>query len=237
MTKILVIPDVHLKPFIFERAAQLMRENVADRAVSLGDLADDHRKKKNISLYAETYDAAISFAKEFPETLWCYGNHDYSYLANQLHSGYSHFAHNTVVRKENELTEAMPDKSHYAFIHRIDDVLFLHAGLCDYFAKTYCTASAYRNPNKLIDEINRLEPSDLWTNYSPIWFRPQYSKEKMYKPKKLLQVVGHTPMECPTREKNVLSCDVFLKLENGKPYGSEEFTVVDTETWDFACMK
>ena len=33
--KVLIIPDVHLKPQIFERASSLMREKTADRAVCL----------------------------------------------------------------------------------------------------------------------------------------------------------------------------------------------------------
>ena len=33
--RILVIPDVHLKPWMFEQAARLMQDGVADRAVCL----------------------------------------------------------------------------------------------------------------------------------------------------------------------------------------------------------
>ena len=77
--KILVIPDVHLKPFMFDQAAQLLKKGEADRAVCLMDIADDWGKQYEIYLYVQTYDAAIRFAKEFPDTLWCYGNHDLSY--------------------------------------------------------------------------------------------------------------------------------------------------------------
>ena len=31
--KVLVIPDVHLKPFMFQQAAELMRQGIAERAV------------------------------------------------------------------------------------------------------------------------------------------------------------------------------------------------------------
>ena len=78
--RVLVIPDVHLKPWMFEQAAVLMREKKADRAVCLMDIPDDWGKEYDIALYEQTYDAAIDFAKEFPETAWCYGNHDLSYL-------------------------------------------------------------------------------------------------------------------------------------------------------------
>ena len=37
----LVIPDVHLKPYMFAEAAERMRRGVADRAVCLMDIPDD----------------------------------------------------------------------------------------------------------------------------------------------------------------------------------------------------
>ena len=40
MMRVLVIPDVHLKPWMFEQAAVLMREKKADRAVCLIDIPD-----------------------------------------------------------------------------------------------------------------------------------------------------------------------------------------------------
>lgn len=77
--KVLIIPDVHLKPFMFKQAAELMERGIAKRAVCLMDIPDDWDKQFDISLYEQTYDAAISFAKKYPDTAWCYGNHDLSY--------------------------------------------------------------------------------------------------------------------------------------------------------------
>ena len=65
--KVLVIPDVHLKPWMFQRASELMKEAKADRAVCLMDIADDWRQQFNLDLYEQTYDAAITFAGEYPE--------------------------------------------------------------------------------------------------------------------------------------------------------------------------
>ena len=76
--QILVIPDCHLKPWMFEEAASIMRSKKTDNAVCLMDIPDDFGKD-DPDLYEKTYDAAIAFAKEFPDTLWCYGNHDLSY--------------------------------------------------------------------------------------------------------------------------------------------------------------
>ena len=73
-----------MKPWMFEQAAVLMRAKKADRAVCLMDISDDWGKEYDIALYEQTYDAAIDFAKEFPDTAWCYGNHDLSYLWHRL---------------------------------------------------------------------------------------------------------------------------------------------------------
>lgn len=72
--KVLVIPDIHLKPWMFQRAAKIMEQGTAERAVCLMDIPDDWNQEYNINLYVETFDAAIAFAKKYPETLWSYGN-------------------------------------------------------------------------------------------------------------------------------------------------------------------
>ena len=47
------------------------------------DVPDDWNQEYNLELYRDTFDAAITFAKKYPDTLWCYGNHDLSYLWNK----------------------------------------------------------------------------------------------------------------------------------------------------------
>ena len=91
--KVLVIPDVHLKPWMFERAEEIMKKGMAERAVCLMDIPDDWNQEYNLKLYRDTFDAAIAFAKKYPNTLWCYGNHDLSYLWNKRESGYSRRLH------------------------------------------------------------------------------------------------------------------------------------------------
>lgn len=69
--KVLVIPDIHLKVWIFERARSLLEQGVCP---------DDWNKSYYIASYEETFNRAIAFAKEYPQTLWVYGNHELSYL-------------------------------------------------------------------------------------------------------------------------------------------------------------
>ena len=51
--KVLVIPDVHLKPWIFSQAGKLMKDGAADRAVCLMDIADDWNKEYDLTEYFE----------------------------------------------------------------------------------------------------------------------------------------------------------------------------------------
>ena len=79
----------------------------------------------------------------------------------------------------------------------------------------------------------RLAPTGAERRLSPIWYRPQYYEGRLYKPRKMLQVVGHTPMDKITRKGNLISCDVFSTDSNRNPIGTQEFLVVDTITWDY----
>lgn len=235
--KVLVIPDIHLKPEIFRQAAALMRQKVAERAVCLMDIPDDWGKEYDIALYEETYDEAIKFAGMFPETAWCYGNHDLSYLWHQWESGYSSMASYTVQRKLLDLRTALPENNPIRYIQRIDDVLFSHGGVLNYFVEEYVPKSKYHDVDAVVAVINQLGCMEMWNDASPLWLRPQYAKMRLYKPRKLLQVVGHTPVEEITRRGNLISCDVFSTYRDGSPIGTQEFLLLDTQSWEYCGIK
>lgn len=235
--KVLVIPDVHLKPKMFMQAAAILRGKIADKAVCLMDIPDDWDKQFDTGLYEETFDKAIRFAKEFPNTAWCYGNHELSYLWHCPESGYSSFVSLTVQRKLLDLRDALPEDNPIKYVHRIDDVLFSHGGVLNYFVEEHVPHSKYDDVDAVLDTINMLGRSQMWNDASPIWLRPQYSKMRMYKPRKLLQVVGHTPMEKITKKGNLISTDVFSTYRDGSPIGTEEFLLLDTLTWEYREIK
>ena len=235
--KVLVIPDVHLKPWIFERATRIMKSGAAEKAVCLMDIPDDWGKEYDLGLYEDTFDAAIQFQKAFPDTLWCYGNHDLSYEWLQYESGFSSMAIPVVNKRLSELRREMPDRNQMAYIHRIDDILFLHGGLTHAFVKYYAPDVDYDDTDVVIEKINMLGRDEMWADASPIWFRPQFYNEKMYKEAELLQVVGHTPVMQIDRLGNVLSCDLFSTYRTGDPIGTEEFLLIDTETWEYEGIK
>lgn len=225
--KVLVIPDIHLKPYLFKQARLLMKQ--VDQAVCLMDIADDWDKQYDLELYKETYDAAIEFAKEFPDTLWCYGNHDLSYIWGLRETGYSLSAAYLVKQKLSELKEVADIR----YVHKIDHVLFSHGGISKEFVEKYIMRSKYHDIDYVVDAINQLGQEEMWQDESPIWLRPQYSYSYLYKPRKLLQVVGHTPVKNIERKGNLISCDVFSTYSDGTPIGSEEFLLLDTLTWEF----
>ena len=235
--KILVIPDVHMKPWMFDRAAEIIRSGAAERAVCLMDLPDDWNQELNLDLYIETFDHAIRFQKEFLDTLWCYGNHELSYLWFQDESGFSPFAIATVNECLKRLRNSLLVESQLAYIHRIDNVLFLHGGLTHDFVKYYASDIDYRDTDGILRRINSLGRNEMWNDESPIWFRPQFSEDKLYRPSILLQVVGHTPMTGIECSGSVISCDVFSTYSTGEPIGSCEFLVIDTETRKYRKIK
>lgn len=209
--KVLIIPDVHLKPMMFDRAEEIMNEYPVDRAVCLMDIADDWEQQWNLDLYVETYNRAINFAKARPDSLWCYGNHDLSYVWQEKETGYSPIAVKTVIERLKALQNCLPNKKQVTFVHRIDNVLFSHGGVGNTFVKANIKEYADLSVDEVLEQINHFGRGKMWMEFSPLWLRPQNSYWHMYKEDSFLQVVGHTPMKEITREKNILSCDVFLR--------------------------
>ena len=166
---VLVIPDVHLKPWMFQRASERIKEMKLDRAVCLMDIADDWGQELNLNLYGQTYDAAIAFAKEHPDTLWCWGNHDVSYLWDLRESGYSDAARWTVCEKLQLLQKNLPDDRQLAYLHQIDNVLFSHGGLSDEFVRSLIPTTKYNDIEAVVDKINSLGIREMWQDESPIW--------------------------------------------------------------------
>lgn len=227
MSKVFIVPDVHLRPWMFKKASEKISENSYDIIVMLGDLVDDWGQERNVSLYKETFDTAIEFVKLHPNTLYCYGNHEMSYIWGKWESGYSGYVEHIVREKFTQLMDAMTPENH-AYIHRIDDVLFSHAGLTEKFVYDYFGRRDVPDIDYIVRRVNRMGMLELWDNDSPIWARPQNGRMKLY-PANMMQVVGHTPITKPTKEGNLLTVDVFSTYRDGKPIGTAKFVCVDTK--------
>jgi len=226
MSRVLVIPDVHLKPWIFDMADRV-DENSYDDIVILGDLVDDWGKGNDLDAYKETLDRAAEFGKEHDHSLWCYGNHDVSYLWDAMESGYSVQARITAIEGITRLERVLEER--YRFVHKIDDVLFSHAGLTESFVFQTC-GYHMKEIEDILARINRMGKQELWRDNSPIWARPQADFYRMFRDDLFYQVVGHTPVEEPLDLGGVLTLDLFSTYSNGAPYGNQKIYIVDTET-------
>ena len=236
MSKVLVIPDVHLKPRIFDQALEVMENTDCERAVCVGDLVDDWGCGDDVALYEKTLKKAIAFAQKYPDTLWCYGNHDLSYLWEQFsHPGYSAAAADPVCDLLEDLKDALETPENLAIVHRLDRVIFSHAGLSYPFASLQLY-DMMDDVDCMIDTINGYGVEELWELNSPIWIRPQdWEPAGGMHPNGYMQVVGHTPvLEILWQpELELLTVDTFSTYSDGRPYGNETLCLVDTiaKTW------
>lgn len=214
-----------------------MERGVAEKAVCLMDIPDEYGKDANLDLYKKTFDKAIWFQEKYPDTIWCYGNHDLSYLWLKHESGFSLSAIGVVNDRLRKLRSVLPDERQMAYIHRIDNVLFVHGGLTHDYVKRYASDIDYDDIDAVIDRINGLGRNEIWEEDSPIWYRPQFCNKKMYQSDKLMQVVGHTPVERFIVKNNVLSCDVFSTYRTLDPIGTQEFLLFGTANWHYGGLK
>ena len=230
--KVFIIPDVHLKPCMWTQAKKIVNKLNPDRIIFLGDLVDDFGCTNNPKLYQETLAQALTFVSQYPDTLWCYGNHDIAYFLNMAIPGTaSHSSFQTVKEGLEKLYHTIPN-GHLKYVHQIDHVLFSHAGISRMFVKDHFNETDYKHVERVVQAINQMKMDDMWYDESPLWLRPQKQYRKMlirmYAPRKYLQVVGHSPMKTIAQENNLLSCDTFSTYSNGLPYGSQEFCLLDT---------
>lgn len=227
MSKVLVIPDVHLKPKIFDEAEKILDSGKVYSAIQLGDIADDFGATYDD--YEATFKKAIEFAKKFPTTKWCWGNHDFAYAHDIWNiTGNQFWAKEIVNNSLNEINKISPLK----VVHKIDNVIFSHAGITDFFTEVCNSEKTEKNLDEdfIINEINAMDVDTLWSDDSPLWTRPQIYRIKMYDK---IQVIGHTPTKKITQGYNWISTDVYSTTRTGQPIGEERMIIVDTETGIF----
>ena len=234
--KVLVIPDVHLKPTIFDKGEKVAT-NKYDKIVCLGDLVDDWGMQHNSNLYETTLERAVEFDKKHPDMLWCWGNHDVSYLYCLSETGFSYImiplVNKYLVKLQKQCDERLK------IIHRLDTVLFSHAGLTEEFVDSMYKKhprsidTILNKTNKMIEDKN--SAIRLWHNDSPLWTRPQYAPIDMYLADVYYQVVGHTPVPQPLEKGNCITLDTFSTYSTGEPIGDCRLVIVDTETheWNY----
>ena len=231
--RLLIIPDVHLKPYLFNMA-ESVDPSEYDNIICLGDLFDDWRQQDNDLIYQDIMRTVLDFDKKHPDMLWCWGDHDLSYEWGFTGTEFSYWMMSDVSNFLNKMKAQV--KNRLKVMHRIDDVLFSHAGLCYKYILMLFTKE--QSPDDMIRKINSLtdradRAAKLWDSDSPIRL-PLSDNNNMYikteENKNFFQVIGHTPVQQPTVNKNTLMLDTFSTYPDGKPIGDCRLVIFDTET-------
>ena len=219
MSKILVIPDTHLKPKIFDLADKIMHDYDVDYAVQLGDNFDDFYCF--VDEYCDHYTRMTKFYQDHPETIWLWGNHELSYILNRPVTG------NTYAGKEHAYLYR--DNFHPKAVYLDGKVVFSHAGIFQEFIDDK-NLGGCKTATGLVRKINQLKLIDLWGENSPVWARPQFDiLTRADVLKGYQQVVGHTPMKAIDNSNGIISTDVF-STNWGRRYGEEKMIIIDTDT-------
>lgn len=230
--RVLVIPDIHLKPWIFDAAEAVIKHERPDAVVELGDLVDDFGCKNNREAYIATVNRAIEFSRRHPDAHWILGNHEASYLWNQWTNGMAYRAKDEASRQCQRLVYELPEGK-YTIALMVDNVLFTHGGVGAGFVAAHVPHGT--SDADVVRAINDMGADELWCYSSPLWYRPSFiaDLDELYGEGRLLQVCGHTPVEHITQCKNIVVCDTFSTYRDHRPYGDRTFCIVDTtaQTW------
>jgi hypothetical protein len=169
----ILISDVHGQPHLITNALDHAKYDIDnDRLIFVGDIIDiGFDALKCIQLLLDNK----------AELLW--GNHD---LAVPL--GKSIWPQNAFDWEIQTEINAIQFKFKCAAVQ--DNVLITHAGLSQRFYKVHNKRGNFGNDlNKIVSYLNDLNWQKIWTNDSPIWYRPNHSDPPM----NFVQIVGHTP--------------------------------------------
>lgn len=233
MSRVLVIPDPHLKLEVIEHGLELADKKHADVIVMLGDYVDDWEAPK------EEYTRMVDFLKKLlirdPRVIPLYGNHELSYM------GYPCSGHFAKIQKY--LNHAFADDYRFLWAAAVDNVLYTHAGVTTTWlrANKVCIENDFRykmgtlhRAEFLEDKINKAgielmshagparggksdAPSPLWADLTELIADPVDN---------LKQVVGHTPISeiqcigtCWFTDvfSNGNDSDEYLFVDNGEP--------------------
>ena len=225
MSKVLVIPDAHLKTEVIERGFKLANKLRADYIVCLGDYFDDW------GAVPAFYDKMIAYIKEKkrynPDLILLMGNHELSYLGHKC-SGF-----NPTVAKT--LYEFLHDNYWFNLSAAIDGVLYTHAGVCVDWATSNnvigSTAMKYKltknaGADFVADRLDKVSSLDTFAQVgpergghsspSPLWADlTELVNDAL---PNIKQVVGHTPVSQIEKLGKCWFVDVFSNGNDSDEY-------------------
>ena len=221
---------------VFSRASTIMAEMGIDTAVLMGNIVKGPWRV-DTRLYNYVFRQMQKFIEKH-NTYFCYGDLEMAYLMKEREAeGYNPKAELLVWAWLLDLRRTMKDRIAYA--HRIGNCLFSYAGITSNFLEKNIPNYKELDIDAMIDIVNGLDFSVMWTEGSPLLAHPDSPEFATFISEKHLQVTGNTPIKCSpyiVRE-NFLLTDTFSTYADGKPFGTEEFVVVDTEDLSFETVK
>lgn len=231
MSRVLVVPDSHLKIEVIENGIALAKKHRADTIVLLGDYFDDWDSVPR--QYHDMIDYLKILLRTTPNVIPLIGNHEFSYMTTFHCSGY-----NRSVAKE--LEDMLNNDMRFLYAAAIDGVLYTHAGVCMQWLRNnkIITQNDLRLklPTKsgadlLESKINEAPArvfADVgparggYTHPSPIWAD---LTEAIADPVPVKQVVGHTPVKQIENIGRIWFVDVYSNMNEDNEY----LLVVDGE--------
>ena len=229
--RILVIPDIHLKPWMFDSAHRVIAEEHPDEIVVLGDLLDDFGCEDKPDRYTETLNRAGEFMAAHPYSYWCIGNHEIPYVASyHAVSGTSLLYRNLIAHDLLALSYGAPITVKVKCAFLLDGWIFTHAGLAEDFVQRHIVPRADGrglSDAEVVDLANDLIADALWETDSPLWYRP-HTGAPLYGEGRIHQCAGHTPSKHIFEYENLLVCDTFSTYRDGTPLGDQTFCMIDT---------
>lgn len=225
-TKVLVVPDCHLKIDILMVARELLETHVADRAIFLGDYVDDWQA--NPPAYSIFLGALFDFVDDFPDTVLLWGNHDYSYVHDLGCSGHHPGLTTTITRYFAEIGELCPFRVAYYW----EGYLFSHAGVTQQFIRSHpkLKQTVECSLSWGIDYLNSViadRPTLMWQNNSPLWARPGQNLD--FDIDEVVQVVGHTPVSQVEDKAGTIYTDTWSTRSDGSPIGDKGLLIIEVE--------
>lgn len=222
MTRTLIIPDIHLKTSVLDSAEIILKSDLADNAVMIGDYFDEFGARFKGDLFLNTIDCLKDFSFKYPTTMLL-GNHDAMYLSDYN----EHIAAVASRDVQRKIREFVIEQDLYLSC-KVGKYLISHAG----FINDYNHLVNSRVSDLSADDIDYLDEDD-----SPIWLRilDDVILNKTYPH----QIVGHTPVKSIMSFKFLLDDYDFsttyvdtmsLDPRTMTRYGTNSMIVIDDST-------
>ena len=229
--KTLIIGDIHGR----DTWEKILQKNTdAKRVIFIGDYFDNHLIPYTKQI--ENFNKIVQFkAQHIIEVIMLIGNHDHHYFPDVIKDNMAKYAS---AESQSVITTISAARHNLQMAFQMGNILFTHAGVGKTFLDREIGPGSW-NVDNLANDINALfrvnpkafkfkgfNPTGEDIGQTPIWIRPtSLMLDAISLKNKIIQVVGHTPMETiPTPDKMGSGRYYFIDTLGS----SCEYLIVDT---------